>query len=345
MGFEMKSLKKCFCVLMSLLLSFSFVLFACGCSSQDVGTSASSEETSKTKITFVLDYTPNTNHLGLYVAKDKGFFEDEGIEVDIQSPPEDGADALVGSGKAQFGVSFQDWMATYYGSETELPVVALAAIAQHNTSCILSLASSGIKSPRDMQGKTYASMDVATELAILKNLVESDGGDFSKVNCISNSAADEVQGLESGLFDCIWSYENWGAMACEIAGLDVNQLKLSDLDERFDYYTPVVIANEDFVAENPEVTKAFMRALRRGYEYASQNPTEAADILCKADASLDSQLVTKSAQAMSDVFVDDSGKWGYIDEKRWASFWSWMNDEKLTEKSLSTTSGFTNDYL
>ena len=91
---------------LAMVLAVALVaLCAVGCSS-----AKKEEAKEKTKITFVLDWTPNTNHTGLYVAQENGYFEDEGLEVEIVQPPEDGAEALTGSGKAQFCVSFQDSM-------------------------------------------------------------------------------------------------------------------------------------------------------------------------------------------------------------------------------------------
>src|SRR5699024_11699515 len=98
--------------------------------------SAADNETEK--ITFVLDWTPNTNHTGLYVAESLGYFEDQGLEVEIVQPPEGGADALVASGRAQFGVSFQDSMAPGVAGDNALPTTAVAALIQHNTSGIIS---------------------------------------------------------------------------------------------------------------------------------------------------------------------------------------------------------------
>ena len=109
---------------------------ACGSSSDGGKKDSGSEDLEK--ITFVLDWTPNTNHTGLYVAKEKGYFEKEGLDVEIVQPPEDGADALVASGKAQFGVSFQDSMAPGVAGDNALPNTAVAALIQHNPSGIIS---------------------------------------------------------------------------------------------------------------------------------------------------------------------------------------------------------------
>lgn len=122
---------------------------ACGNQAEDKKT----EDDKQEKITFVLDWTPNTNHTGLYVAQAQGYFEEAGLEVEIVQPPEDGADALVASGKAQFGVSFQDSMAPGVTGENALPTTAVAALVQHNTSGIISRKGEGLDTPKGMEGK------------------------------------------------------------------------------------------------------------------------------------------------------------------------------------------------
>ena len=124
------------------------------------------------KITLVLDWTPNTNHTGLYVAREKGYFEAEGLEVEIVQPPEDGATVLVASGKAQFGVSFQDSMMPALVGENALPITAVATILQHNTSGIVSRKGEGMDRPKGLEGKKYATWDMDLEKATIKNVIE-----------------------------------------------------------------------------------------------------------------------------------------------------------------------------
>ena len=137
------------------------------------------------KITFVLDWTPNTNHTGIYVAKEKGYFKEAGLDVEIVQPPEDGAEVLVGSGKAQFGISFQDTMMPAVVGDDALPIKAVAAVLQHNTSGIVSRKGEGIKRPKGLEGKKYATWNQDIEKAILKQVVEKDKGNFNKVEMIS----------------------------------------------------------------------------------------------------------------------------------------------------------------
>ena len=127
---------------------------------------------SEKDITLVLDWTPNTNHTGFYVALEKGYYKELGLNVTIQQPPEDGATSLVASGKAQFGIDFQDYLAPAFSTDDPLPVTAVAALIQHNTSGIISMADKGITSPKEMEDNSYATWDLPTEKAIIKSCME-----------------------------------------------------------------------------------------------------------------------------------------------------------------------------
>lgn len=297
------------------------------------------------KITFVLDWTPNTNHTGLYVAQNQGYFEEEGLEVEIVQPPEDGADALVASGKAQFGVSFQDSMAPGVAGENALPTTAVAALVQHNTSGIISRKGEGMDTPKGMEGKKYATWDAPVEKAMVKNVVEQDGGDFSKVEMIPSTVTDEVSALKSKSVDSIWVFYAWAGVATEVAGLETDYFAFKDMNPVFDYYTPVVIANNSFLEEKPETAKAFLKALKKGYEFAIEKPEEAAQILCEASPELDEKLVLASQEYLKNEYKAEVEQWGYIDPARWNAFYQWLNDNGLAETEIPENAGFSNDYL
>lgn len=315
-------------------------LAACGSKEETEG-----EKDGKEKITFVLDWTPNTNHTGLYVAEKKGYFEDEGLEVEIVQPPEDGADALVASGKAQFGISFQDTMAPGVTGEDALPTTAVAAVVQHNTSGIISRKGEGMDRPKGLEGKKYATWDAPIEKAMLQNVVEADGGDFSKVELIPSTVTDEVSALESKSVDAIWVFYAWAGVATEVAGLETDYFAFKDINPAFDYYTPVIIGNNDFLKEEPETAKKFLNAVKKGYEDAIADPEEAAEILCEASPELDEDLVKESQEYLKDQYVADADRWGYIDPDRWNLFYNWLNDNNLTDAEIPENTGFSNDYL
>ena len=238
-----------------LVMMMVFVITGCGSDKKK-----SSGDEDLTKITFVLDWTPNTNHTGLYVAKEKGYFKDAGLDVDIVQPPEDGAEVLVGSGKAQFGISFQDSMASALVGDDALPIEAVAAGLQHNTSGIISRKGEGMDRPKGMEGKKYATWDAPIEKATLKQVVEADGGDFDKVKMIPSTVTDEVSALKSKSVDAIWIFYGWAGIAAENAGLKTDYFAFKDIDEVFDYYTPVIIGNSSWMKENPETAKKFLSA-------------------------------------------------------------------------------------
>ncbi|MBQ8894305.1 MAG: ABC transporter substrate-binding protein [Clostridia bacterium] len=322
--------------IIALILALLLVVCMAGCGAKE-----------DNKITFVLDWTPNTNHTGLYVALANGYFEEAGIEVEVVQPPEDGAEVLVGSGKAQFGVSFQDSMAPALLGEDALPITAVAAVIQHNTSGIVSRAGEGMDTPKGLEGKKYATWDLSVEKATIQQVMEKDGGDFSKVELIPSTVTDEVSALQSRSVDAIWIFYGWAGVACEVADLAIDYFDFADIDPVFDYYTPVIISNQQYLEENPEQAKAFLAALSKGYTYAVDHPTEAADILMDAAPELkdSAELVYASQKYLAEEYISDAARWGEFDEGRWSAFYNWLNENDLLEGKLDPKTGFTNGYL
>ncbi|WP_186422168.1 ABC transporter substrate-binding protein [Lacrimispora celerecrescens] len=318
------------------------ILTACGGTGKQAANTNSSD---LKKVTFVLDWTPNTNHTGLYVAEEKGYFKAEGLEVEIVQPPEDGAAILVASGKAQFGMSFQDSMAPALAGENALPITAVAAVIQHNTSGIISRKGEGMASPKGMEGKKYATWDIPVEKAMVKDVVVDGGGDFSKVQLIPSTVTDEVSALKSKSVDAIWIFYAWAGVKMEVEGLDTDYFAFADLNPAFDYYTPVIIAGNDFLKQEPETARAFLRAVSKGYEDAEKDPEEAAGILLKAAPELDEKLVMESQKYLADKYQADAKAWGYIDPERWNRFYGWLNENGLSNPEIPENAGFSNDYL
>ena len=308
----------------------------------------SAEDKDLEKVTFCLDWTPNTNHTGLYVAQSLGYYEEAGLDVEIVQPPEDGAALMCAAGQAQFAIEAQDTMAASLALDDPLGITAVAAVIQHNTSGIISRAGDGIDTPAGLTGKTYSTWESPIELAMLENVVNDDGGDFSQVTLIPNDITDEPAALAAHQTDAIWVFEGWGYINSEVEGIDCDYFNFSDVNPVFDYYTPVIIANNDYLAENSDQAKAFMEATAKGYEYAAEHPEEAADMLIAGDntGSLKGaeELVKKSQEFLSVKYIDDADSWGVIDADRWNAFYSWLYENELCAKDL-TGIGFSNDYL
>lgn len=297
------------------------------------------------KITFVLDWTPNTNHTGLYVAKAKGYFQEAGLDVEIVQPPEDGSPVLVASGKAQFGITAQDSIASALTGDSPLPITAVAAVIAHNTSGIISRAGEGMTRPKGMEGKKYATWNIPVELATIKDVVEADGGDFGKIELIPSTVTDEIAALGAKSVDAIWIYYAWTGVNAQVKGFDADYFAFADIDPVFDFYTPIIISSNKYLQENPDSAKAFMSALSRGYEFAIENPAEAADILLNEVPELDRELVHKSQEYLADKYQADAEYWGQIEPARWNGYYNWINENNLIGAQIPLDTAFTNEYL
>ena len=333
----MKSFKKATVV----ALSGAMLLNAASCAKTTE--SSESGDGKLTEITLVLDWTPNTNHTGFYVALAEGYYKEAGLDVKIVQPPEDGATAMVASGQAQFGRDSPDYLPPVFTSEEKVPVEAVAALIQHNTSGIISLKEDNITSPKGLEGKNYATWDLPIEKAMMQNIVEADGGDFSKLKLIPEYVENEPAALQQDI-DAIWVYYAWAGISCKQAGLDTNMIYFKDITPEFDYYSPVIISNTDWLANNGDTAKKFLAATAKGYEFAISNPDKAADILCQQVPELDKNLVKESQQWLAAQYKAEVTRWGYIDQARWDAFYKWLSDNKLSDP-IPAGYGFTNDYL
>ncbi len=340
----MKNIKK----ILAVLLAVSFIISLCACSKTNAD-EKTENDSEVTDIIVSLDWTPNTNHTGLYVASALNYYADAGLNVKIVQPPEGDAIAACSSNKVQFAVGYQDLLADAFASDTPMEVTAVAALIQHNTSCIVSKAGEGMDRPKGLEGNTFLTWETPIELAMMKNIVTKDGGDWSKVKLIPNNVTDEARDVQANPDHAIWVYYGWGIINAKVNHIDVDTFFVKDLNPVFDYYSPVLVANNEFLKTNPETAKAFLEATRKGYEYAIKNPEKAAQVLIDGDStkSLDGseKLVTESQKWLADQYIADAEKWGYIDPERWNAYYNWISENNLTTKDIPENTGFTNDYL
>lgn len=296
-------------------------------------------------VELILDWVPNTNHTGLFVAQDLGYFEEAGVDITIRRPPEGSTTELVGVGQAEFGISFQDTLAPRLVGG--LPVTAVAAIIEHNTSGIIATKDSGINKPADLTGKSYGTWNDPVELAIVEYLVNKDNGKFADVKLVPNTDDNSIVAMVNKAFDSAWIYYAWDGIMADFVDLETNYFNLRDYDDAFDFYSPIIIANNDYLKANDEEAHKIIGAIRRGYQYAMENPEEAADILINNAPELEDQreMVIASQQWLSTQYASDPEQWGKFDSERWNAFYTWLFEHKLIEKDLTEQAFFTNDYL
>lgn len=296
------------------------------------------------KVTVILDWVPNTNHTGLYVAKDKGYFKEEGLEVEIIQPSEGGSADLVAAGQGEFGISYQEQVTYARTTKNPLPVKAIAAIIQHNTSGFASPVDKGIKSPKDFEGKKYGGWGSPMEIAILKALMEKDGADFEKLEMVDIGALDFFSSVKEHV-DFTWIYYGWDGVNSELKDYPINFIKLQDVDSNLDFYTPVLITNEKIINDNPELVEKFLKATTKGYEYAIENPEDAVNSLLKDVPEIDKDLAIASQKYLANEYKADADRWGEMKEEIWTNYANWMNERGLLESELNVKEAYTNEFL
>lgn len=293
------------------------------------------------KVSVTLDWTPNTNHTGLYVAQELGYFTEEGLDVEILQPGQSITDQIVATGKSHFGVSYQENVIR--ARSVGIPLVSIAAVIQHNTSGFASLKEAKINSVKDFEGKRYGSWDSPSELAILSNVMQAADADIAKVKVISG-IYDFFSTIGKDA-DFEWIYYGWDGVIAAQRGIEINYIPLKDLNPVFDYYTPVLISSEDYLKDNADTTKKFLKAVKKGYEYCISDPEKAADILIKHVPELNSQQVQASVQYLSDQYQAEAEYWGVQKREVWLNFADWMSAEKLIKEPLDIDRAYTNEYL
>lgn len=296
------------------------------------------------KLTVVLDWTPNTNHTGLYTALENGYYKDQGLDVEIVQPPEGGAASLVASGKADFGISYQEEVTYAKTSDDPLPIKAIAAVIQHNSSGFASPKDKNIKTPKDFEGKIYGGWGSESETAAIKAVMEKTGADFNKVT-IADIGQDDFFTATTNSVDFAWIYEGWDVVQAKLKNFDLNFIPLNQFDNRLDYYTPVIISNETLLNDNPELAKKFMKATTEGYQFAIDNPEEAAKTLVKHSPEIDEELAIESQKFLASKYKDDAPRWGEMKDEVWNNYTAFLKEYGLINKDLKPEDAYTNEFL
>ncbi|MCG9480057.1 MAG: ABC transporter substrate-binding protein [Actinomycetia bacterium] len=296
------------------------------------------------EVTVILDWVPNTNHTGIYAARDQGYYRDAGLKVEIIQPSEGGSADLVAANQGEFGISYQEQVTYARTADDPLPVVAIAAIIQHNTSGFASPEYKNIETPADFEGKIYGGWGSPMEEAMLRGLMEKYGADYSKLEIVNIGATDFFASVERDV-DFAWIYYGWDGVRAELIDFPINFMLLQDLDPVLDFYTPVIIASENTLENEPVLVRKFLEATEKGYQFSIENPTAAADILLNDNSELDRGMVTASQQYLSKHYISHDEGWGYMKEEIWIGFSGWMFEQDLLANPLEVEQAYTNEFL
>lgn len=325
------------------LLGFVLIVMA-ACGQQENATSdGNNENTGGLKpISFSLDWTPNTNHTGIYVAKEKGFFEEEGLDVDIMLPGEVGANQLIATGEADFGIGVQEHVTI--ARDEDLPIVSVAAIIQHNTAGYASPVENDITEPKDFEGKTFGAVGNDLERAMMQTIMEENGADYNSVEFKNIGDADYFTAVERDI-DFSLVYQGWTGIEADLRDQDLNMVYLKDFSEALDFYTPLIATSEKMIEDDPDTVEAFVHAAIKGYEYAIDNPDEAAEILIDSEPDVDAELIKQSQKWLSEKYQDDADQFGIQEKERWEMTKDFMLEHEIITKDLDMEEAFTNEFL
>ena len=319
---------------------------ACGDSDGDgdEGAASGGQAGATEQVTLVLDWTPNTNHGGIYLAEAEGYYDDAGIDLEIVQPGETDPLQALGTGNADFAISVQESLIP--ARAAGVPAVSVAAIIEHNTSSLLALADSGITTPADLEGHRYGGFGGQLETALVEQLVECDGGDPGAVDFVEVGDTDYRVGLENGSFDFVWIFDGWDKLRLELEGVDVTTIPFIDhVDCIPDWYTPLIATSEDLIDGDPELVRSFLDATARGYQDAMEDPGAAADALLAAAPELDEALVRASADYLAGQYAGDAAAWGRQDADTWTRFAGFLVEAGLVEDGVDVEASYTNDFL
>lgn len=327
-----------------LILGFMlFVITACSDDKNDSNDNNKIDSNDSLKpVSFVLDWTPNTNHTGIYVAKENGYFEEQGLDVEILLPGEAGANQLIASGSADFGVSYQEGL-TQARSEG-LPVVSIAAVMQHNTAGYASPVDKDITEPADFEGKKFGAYGSDLERAMMKTIMEQNGADIDQVEFITTGDSDFFVAVKRDV-DFSLVFQGWTGIEAELRDEPMNMVYLVDFSDKLDFYTPILATSEEMIENDPDTVRAFVHAAVKGYEYAIEHPTESAAILLDHEPDLDPDLVNRSQEWISPRYQDDADRFGIQEKERWENFAEFMLENKIIDESLDVDQAFTNEFL
>lgn len=294
-------------------------------------------------VTVILDYVANTNHTGMYVALDQGYYKEAGLDISIVEPTEGATATLIAVGKGDFGVSYQEDVTIARTSSDPLPIKAVAALIQHNTSGFVTYGDKEIHSPKDFEGKTYAGWGGPGEEAVLKAVMAKDGGDFSKLNMVISDGS----GFEAlkDKADVMWFFEGWDNIKCKLNDFPINYMEVRQLDERLDYYTPVIIASDDTLKNKPDMTRKFLEATARGYRYAIEHPKESAEILHKYAPDYSLKMLTMSQEYLAGKYMEDTERWGEMKDSVWDNYTDFMVEYGVIGEDIPADQCYTNEFL
>jgi ABC-type nitrate/sulfonate/bicarbonate transport system substrate-binding protein len=342
----------------SILVS-ALVVVGCGPSTRSASPSPSpstapaSASVAPASVRLALDWTPNTNHTGFFVARHNGWYRDAGLTLQVLPYSGQTPETLLGVHQAECGISFQD--ALTFAVAAGVDAKSVMAILQHSASKIAVLDSSAVKRPKDLDGKTYGSFGYPNEVPTVRYVIQHDGGKGEFKSVVIDTLAYEA--LYAKRVDFTITFTAWEGVEAAQRNIKLRYFGFTDYGFP-DFYQVVLACDSAWLAREPDVARRFVAATVRGFEFAARDPDAAAQILIdenKGAFDANPQLPKASAEllARDGYYVDTSGRVGTQTLEMWRGYSGFLYDEGLlvdeNGKPLQSPPDyaalFTNDYL
>ena len=295
-------------------------------------------------LSIALDWTPNTNHIGIFVAQQLGFYKELGLEVAVVHPLADNYQVSPGKklelDEVDFSIAPFETVISLNNKPNKVHAVAIFALLQEDLSCIVSLESAEIKRMKDLDGKIYASYKARYEDLIVKEMIKADGGVGEPVLQYPDRLGIWNTLLE-GKADATWIFDNWEGVEAATRGVELRKFYLSQHGIPYGY-SPVIFTKKESMEANRELYSQFLEATRRGYLHASTNQAEACQILYPHLTPYDQQQVDlKKSLEVSAPFFGDDTTCGKMKSTRVQAFLDWLvahglEDARILEQDLYT---------
>jgi ABC-type nitrate/sulfonate/bicarbonate transport system substrate-binding protein len=338
-----------------LIIALVALLALAGCAGTEGGgggPGAGTAPAGAQKIRIALDWTPNTNHTGLYVAQQEGYFRAAGLDVEFLPYNNASPDTLVSSGAAEFGISFQDSFTVSKAAGAD--ITSVMAVLQHWATQIAVRADrTDINSPKDLDGKIYGGFGAAYEEPKMRAVIRDAGGAGNFTTVVLGTAAYEA--LYAGQVDFTEPFVSWEGIEAELRGQPLKTFSYTDYGFP-DAYGVLLIGNSPWLTQHPDLAAAFVQAAQRGYQLAADDPDRAGQLLMDANPGVftEPELVQRSQRLLSERYLrDESGRVGPQTLDRWSGYSGFAFDSgaltgpdgaPLTARPDFAT-WFTNDYL
>ena len=279
------------------------------------------------KLKLALDWMPNINHIGFYVAKEKGFFKELNINVEIISPE---ADSYKYSPAKKIELNLADLalcptesIISFRTKKKPFKLYALATIFQSDISAIAVVKSNNINSPKDLDGRSYASYGARYEDLIIKQLIKNDGGK-GNIKIYYPERLGVWNTVANNKYDSTWIFLNWEG----IEKPNLKFFKLSDYNIPYSY-SPLITTSAKLVQEKKDIIKMFLKATKKGFLYSINNVQESSEILYKYLSESDKKINLENAINFSRKYFGDQQSFGKIDQNVFSEFFQWLNLNKI----------------